>query len=218
MSSKSRAVGRGRGTALKIYGILIFVFLYFPMVIVLLFSFSPTRTIVGLSGLTLRWYQELFQDTGLLTAFWHTVLVGLCAVAIATVFGTAGAFFVTRAEFPGKGVFRALVMLPFSVRYLQGFMSDLIKPSYSISSYVSFVSSILLWVGLSFETPLVIFFLAKLGIIDVARLSRSRKYAILIAAILAAVITPTPDPFNMVIVMGPLVILYELGVFLTRLA
>jgi spermidine/putrescine transport system permease protein len=60
---------RGRGTALKIYGTLIFLFLYFPMVIVLLFSFSPTRTIVGLSGLTLKWYQELFQDPGLLAAF-----------------------------------------------------------------------------------------------------------------------------------------------------
>lgn len=114
--------------------------------------------------------------------------------------------------------FAGLVMLPFSIQYLQGFMSDLIKPTYSIDRYISFVTSVLLWVGLSFETPLVIFFLAKMGVVNVEVLSRSRKYALLIVAVLAAVITPTPDPFNMLIVMVPLILLYELGVLLARLA
>jgi len=114
--------------------------------------------------------------------------------------------------------FAGLVMLPFSIRYLQGFMSDLIKPSYSIGRYISFVTSLLLWVGLSFESPLLIFFLAKLGVIKVQTLTRNRKYAILIVAIIAAVITPTPDPFNMLIVMAPLILLYEIGVLLARLA
>jgi sec-independent protein translocase protein TatC len=114
--------------------------------------------------------------------------------------------------------FAGLVMLPFSIQYLQGFMSDLIKPTYSIDRYISFVTSVLFWVGLSFETPLVIFFLAKMGVVNVDVLSRSRKYALLIVAVLAAIITPTPDPFNMLIVMAPLVLLYELGVLLARLA
>jgi sec-independent protein translocase protein TatC len=114
--------------------------------------------------------------------------------------------------------FAGLVMLPFSIQYLQGFMSDLIKPTYSIDRYISFVTSVLLWVGLSFETPLVIFFLAKMGVVNVEVLSRSRKYALLIVAVIAAVITPTPDPFNMLIVMVPLILLYELGVLLARLA
>jgi sec-independent protein translocase protein TatC len=114
--------------------------------------------------------------------------------------------------------FAGLVMLPFSIRYLQGFMSDLIKPTYSIDSYISFVTSVLFWVGLSFETPLIIFFLAKMGVVNVDVLSRSRKYALLIVAVLAAIITPTPDPFNMLIVMAPLILLYELGVLLARLA
>jgi sec-independent protein translocase protein TatC len=114
--------------------------------------------------------------------------------------------------------FAGLVMLPFSIRYLQGFMSDLIKPTYSIDRYISFVTSMLFWVGLSFETPLVIFFLAKMGVVNVEVLGRSRKYAVLIVAVLAAIITPTPDPFNMLIVMAPLILLYELGVLLARLA
>lgn len=114
--------------------------------------------------------------------------------------------------------FAGLVMLPFSIRYLQGFQSDLIKPTYSIGRYVSFVTAVLLWVGLSFETPLIIFFLAKMGVIDVGLLTRSRKYAVLIVAVLAAIITPTPDPFNMLLVMAPLILLYEVGVLLARLA
>ena len=114
--------------------------------------------------------------------------------------------------------FAGLVMLPFSIRYLQGFMSDVFTYSFEINRYISFVTSVLLWVGLSFETPLIIFFLAKMGVVSVQLLTRSRKYAILIVAILAAVITPTPDPFNMLIVMAPLILLYELGVLLARLA
>ncbi len=114
--------------------------------------------------------------------------------------------------------FAGLVMLPFSIQYLQGFMSDLIKPTYSIDRYISFVTSVLFWVGLSFETPLIIFFLAKMGVVNVEVLSHSRKYALLIVAVLAAIITPTPDPFNMLIVMAPLILLYELGVLLARLA
>jgi spermidine/putrescine transport system permease protein len=104
---------RKRGAVLKGYGILVYSFLYFPLAIVLIFSFSPTKTIVGMSGFTLRWYQELFRDDALLAAFGHTLLVGLCAVAIAIVLGLAGAFFVSRATFPGKSVFRTLVLLPY---------------------------------------------------------------------------------------------------------
>jgi len=126
---------------------------------------------------------------------------------------------------PGAGIsfaigvaFAAFVMLPFAVNYLKGFLSDLVQPTYSLEYYISFVTTMLLWVGLIFETPLMMFFLAKIGLINAKQLSRYRKYAILVIAIIAAVITPTPDPFNMSLVMGPLWILYEIGVLLARLA
>ena len=108
MSSRRRL-----GLGLKSYGFFVYFFLYFPLLIVLIFSFSPTKTIVGISGFTLKWYRELFQDQNLLVAFSHTLLIGAAAVAIAVVLGLAGAFFVSRVSFPGKSIFRTLVLLPY---------------------------------------------------------------------------------------------------------
>jgi spermidine/putrescine transport system permease protein len=109
----SRRGPRRRGAALKVYGALVYGFLYFPLVIVLLFSFSPSKTIVGLSGFTLKWYRELFTDGNLLAAFGHTLIIGAAAVAIGVAVGVSGAFFTTRVRFPGKPVFRTLVLLPY---------------------------------------------------------------------------------------------------------
>lgn len=115
-------------------------------------------------------------------------------------------------------LFAALVMLPFAIAYLKGFMSDIVRPTYSIDSYISFVTGLLFWVGVTFETPLIIFFLAKLGVVTPAFLAKNRTYALLLIAVLAAVITPTPDPFNMAIVMVPLMLLYGVGEILARFA
>ncbi len=112
--------------------------------------------------------------------------------------------------------FASLVMLPFTLRYLQSFLSDLITPSYSIDYYIAFVTNFVFYVGMSFELPLVLAALARLGLISPQQLSKQRRYAIVIIAILAAVITPTPDPFNMTLVMIPLLALYELGILLAR--
>ncbi|NLE75138.1 MAG: twin-arginine translocase subunit TatC [Chloroflexi bacterium] len=113
--------------------------------------------------------------------------------------------------------FAGLVTLPFAIKYLQGFLADLVAPTYSIDYYISFVTTILFWIGLVFEMPLIIAFLARLGIVSPKFLSKNRKFALLIIAVLAAMITPTPDPFNMTLVMLPLFGLYEVGVLLARL-
>ncbi len=114
--------------------------------------------------------------------------------------------------------FAYFALLPFAVRYLLTFGGDIARAQWTIGEYIGFVTTILLWMGVAFETPLVIFFLAKVGIITPAMLSHYRRYAILAIAVVAAVITPTPDPFNMMIVMVPLFILYEAGVLLAKLA
>ena len=88
--------------------------------------------------------------------------------------------------------FAYFVMLPTAIPFLKGFLSDLINPNWFVDKYISFITSLLFWVGLSFETPLLIFFLAKLGIVTSASLSQYRKYAILVIAVIGAVITPTP--------------------------
>jgi len=76
----------------------------------------------------------------------------------------------------------------------------------------------LFWIGVSFELPLFVYFLAKAGVIDAQTLSKNRKYAVIAIAFLSAVITPTVDPLNMALVMGPLIVLYEVGVILARIA
>ena len=115
-------------------------------------------------------------------------------------------------------LFTYFAILPFAIRYLLTFGGNIARAQWTIGEYIGFVTNILLWIGLAFETPLVIFFLAKLGIITPAMLSHYRKYAILAIAVISAVITPTPDPFNMMIVMVPLYLLYEAGVLLAKLA
>lgn len=120
--------------------------------------------------------------------------------------------------FATGAVFAALVVVPFSIRYLSGFLADIVSPTYQVESYINFVTALMFWIGVVFEMPLVLFFLAKLHLIDYKKLAGARKYAIVIIAVLAAVITPTPDPVTMMLVMTPLVILYEIGVQLARVA
>lgn len=121
-------------------------------------------------------------------------------------------------SFVAGSAFAFYVMMPTAIPFLQGFLADIIEQKWAIGEYLSFVTSLLFWIGLSFELPLFVYFLAKLGIVNAQMLSKNRKYAIIAISILAAVITPTVDPLNMFLVMGPLIILYELGVILARIA
>lgn len=115
-------------------------------------------------------------------------------------------------------IFAATVLLPAAIPFLQGFLSDVVEHNYSIDYYMSFVSNILVWAGFVFETPLVMFFLAKLGVVTPQGFAKSRRIVVVGAAVGAAIITPTVDPVNMLLVMGPFLLLYELGILLARLA
>ncbi|MGE5620204.1 MAG: twin-arginine translocase subunit TatC [Sphingomonadaceae bacterium] len=113
--------------------------------------------------------------------------------------------------------FGYLVLLPFALRYLLTFGGDIASAFISIGEYVSFVVTLLLWMGVAFELPMLIVFLAKIGIVDQKKLSGYRKYALVGAFVLSAVITPTPDPFNQTMVAVPIYLLYEVGVLFARL-
>jgi sec-independent protein translocase protein TatC len=115
-------------------------------------------------------------------------------------------------------VFAALVLLPTALPFLQGFLFGIVEQRYSIDRYISFVSNVLLWAGLVFETPLVMYFLAKLGVATPQGFAKARRIVVVGAAAGAAVITPTTDPVNMLLVMVPFMLLYELGILLARLA
>jgi sec-independent protein translocase protein TatC len=121
-------------------------------------------------------------------------------------------------SFAAGVVFAATVLLPAALPFLQGFLFGIVEQRYSIERYVSFVANILLWAGLVFETPLVMYFLAKLGVVTPQGFAKARRMVIIGAAAGAAVITPTTDPVNMLLVMVPFMLLYELGILLARLA
>lgn len=112
--------------------------------------------------------------------------------------------------------FCSFVVLPFTLRYLQVFLADLFKAEYSVGYYMSFVANFVLWVGVAFETPLVIALLARLGVVTPQQLVGTWRYAIIVIAVMAAIITPTPDPFTMGVVMVPLFGLYVLGLVMAR--
>jgi sec-independent protein translocase protein TatC len=116
--------------------------------------------------------------------------------------------------------FGYFVVVPFAVRYLLGadFLTNVAQPMIRISNYIEFIVNLLLAIGLSFQLPIVVFFLSKVGIVNTKRLSSWRKYAILAAAVVAAIITPTPDPGTQMLVAVPLYFLYEVGILLSRVA
>ena len=121
-------------------------------------------------------------------------------------------------SFAAGVLFAAYVLLPAALPFLTGFLSDIVTQEYSIDYYISFVSNILVWAGVVFETPLVMYFLAKLGVVDHQGFAKARRLVVIGAAAGAAVITPTTDPFNMLLVMVPFMLLYELGILLARFA
>ena len=110
------------------------------------------------------------------------------------------------------------ILFPPMVKFLLNFGSDIAIPLISISSYINLILSLLFWMGIIFEMPVVIFFLAKIGLVTSGFLGRHRRYAIVIAFILGAVITPTFDPVNQSLVAGPIIVLYEVSIWLAKLA
>ncbi len=120
--------------------------------------------------------------------------------------------------FLAGAAFCYLVMLPFALRYLLSFGSNLAEAQWTIAAYISFVLTFLLGVGMIFETPLVMFVAAKLGIMSARKYVTYWRYAAILIFLVAAVVTPTPDPLNMMLVATPLLLLYGLGILLARFA
>ncbi len=128
-----------------------------------------------------------------------------------------GAFPAVIVLFAGGVSFAYFLMLPVALTYFATFGGDAVTAQWTISEYLKFVLNILIWIGVAFETPLFVMLLARFGLVTADQLRRGWRIAAVISAVLAAVITPTPDPLNMLIVMAPLFSLYLLGVLLARI-
>jgi sec-independent protein translocase protein TatC len=94
------------------------------------------------------------------------------------------------------------------------FAEGVAEPTIRISSYIDFVTRLLFWSGVSFETPLVVMFLARFRIVNAGQLLRWWRYALVAAFVISAVVTPTWDPVTQTVVAGPIIVLYFLGIAL----
>lgn len=112
--------------------------------------------------------------------------------------------------FAGGVAFAYLVMLPAALPFLLDFMGITTVPR--PNDYFSFVLNLLFWVGVCFEMPLLMLVLSRLGVIKPKSLIKQWRIALIASAVLAALITPTPDPVNMGLMMIPLVGLYFIGI------
>lgn len=121
-------------------------------------------------------------------------------------------------SFASGVAFGYYVLLPPAFRFLLTFGSDVVTPMVRVGNLVNLEITLLFWIGLAFETPLVMFLLAKVGVVNARSLARARRYVLVGAFVLGGVITPTFDPINQTLVAVPLYLLYELGVLLARVA
>ncbi len=113
--------------------------------------------------------------------------------------------------------FAYFVVLPFALNFFVGFSGPDLVPNFSIARYLSFTTSFILSFGLVFQMPVLFWFLGSIGLLTPSFLRKNRKFALLIIIIFASVLTP-PDIFSQVLMAIPLLLLYELGIFMVYLS
>jgi sec-independent protein translocase protein TatC len=118
--------------------------------------------------------------------------------------------------FLGGALFGYFVVFPFGFKFFISFAGDHVRVMPTLKESLGFATWLLLVFGIVFETPLVILILARLGIVNAAKLRRNQKYAVLIIFIVAAILTP-PDLVSQLLMAVPLLILYEMGIWIAKL-
>jgi sec-independent protein translocase protein TatC len=119
--------------------------------------------------------------------------------------------------FIGGGAFSLFVVTPYALNFLLSYARPGLTPMITLQNHVDFLLKFTLAFGIVFELPLGITLLARMGVVNARMLARNRKYAILGAFVVAAVLTPTPDIFNQTLMAGPLILLYEVGIISARI-
>lgn len=118
--------------------------------------------------------------------------------------------------FVGGAAFCFFVVLPLAVSFLVNYGEDIMNPIITVSSYISFVSLLIISFGVAFQLPVIGLFLGKAGIISGRWLSKARPYAVVLFLIGAAIITP-PDVFTQLLLAGPMYLLFELTIILVKI-
>ena len=169
----------------------------------LLLSYIKIAVIIGLSVSSpfLIMQVWLFVSPGLEKKERRTMLFSL-------LFG--GVFFILGA------VFAYVVVLPLVLEFFMGFQVEGIEEMISFSSYLSLIVNTVLSFGLIFELPSIMVIMVRFGIVKVRFLRKNRKYIILVIFVVAAVLTP-PDIISQTLLALPMILLFELGIFLSRI-
>ncbi|WP_075590432.1 twin-arginine translocase subunit TatC [Labilibacter marinus] len=127
-----------------------------------------------------------------------------------------GAIFFASVLFSVGVLFAYYVICPLSVHFLANYkVSAIVENDLNLGSYISTITSIVLAGGVIFELPILIYFLAKVGLVTAVTLKKYRRHAIIVSLLLAAIITP-PDIISQVLVCFPLIFLYEGGILIAR--
>lgn len=174
-------------------------------------ALGPTEPIVayfrislmvgGILAIPVITYQLLmFVLPGLTRKEARMLLTALPAITLLFAVGSAFAWF---------------ILVPPALGYLEGFQPTLFRAEWTADLYLGFITALIFWMGVAFETPLIFFVLSVIGLVGPGSLARNWRFAIVGASIAAAMITPTVDPVNMALVMGPLLALYTLSIGLT---
>jgi spermidine/putrescine transport system permease protein len=155
---------------LGIYAVLMYVFLYVPLVVVVLFSFSATKTTVKFGSFSTEWYVRLINDPNLIKALLHSFQIGFISVLIAIALGTSGAFFVVRRQFFGKEIILTLSQLPI---LLPGIIIGIALLMFFVNLSISLSRLTILAGHVAITTPFVMFQVAS----RLQRLGRSYEDA-----------------------------------------
>ncbi len=114
-------------------------------------------------------------------------------------------------------LFAFFVVFPFAFKFLLSYSGPKLKPFISMNSYFSLVTRLLIAFGLVYQLPLAMLVLARTGVVTAKKFLSWWRYAVIAIVIASAVLTPTPDAFNQMLMAGPLLVLYGLGVVLARI-
>ena len=114
--------------------------------------------------------------------------------------------------------FAWFIMVPAAMGFLQEFEADIFEADWTAEKYIAFLTTLLFWIGIAFEMPVVVFVLARLGVLGPSVLIQNWRLAVVLITIAAALITPTVDPFNMLLVTAPLLALYVISIGLAAIA
>ena len=166
-------------------------------------TFKVTLMVGFVASLPVVLYQVImFVTPGLTGRERAYVLLLLPAVLVAFAAGVAFGYY---------------VLFPPAFEFLFKFGSENVDPEIRISSYINVITSLMFWMGVVFQIPLVMFVLARLGVVTPRLLTRFRRLAVVLAFVAAAIITPTFDPVNQTLVAVPILVLYEFGILLARI-